>query len=129
VLSQSDSYDWLGNTQTSEDARGFFDRSLGNITNSAFKPYQLTAVSNENLPASNPDRRGSLTATYDDGGNLVSMAVKRNGPCLPAGANCWQRFVYDWDEVGSLAKARQTYMKLWRKIRRHLLANQVRKLG
>jgi RHS repeat-associated protein len=108
VRTQRYNYDWLGNTQTSEDdVGGFYDRSLGTITNNAAKPYQLTSASNESLPAGNPDRRGSLTASYDDAGNLTSLAVKRNGPCLPVGANCWQRFVYDWDEVGRLAKARR----------------------
>jgi RHS repeat-associated protein len=36
--------------------------------------------------------------------------MHRDGPCLPqspAHAKCGQRFVYDWDEVGRLARARR----------------------
>lgn len=35
------------------------------------------------------------------------MSVTRAGPCLPTGAICSQRFAYDWDEVGHLARARR----------------------
>ncbi len=35
------------------------------------------------------------------------MALVRNGGCVPTGATCSQRFVYDWDEVGRLARARR----------------------
>jgi RHS repeat-associated protein len=109
VLWQSFAYDWLGNTtRTEDDARGFYDRSLGAVTNDTAggKPYQLTAATNETAnPAAS--RQGRLTAKYDDAGYLTSMAVARRGPCLPLGAACSQRFVYDWDEVGRLARARR----------------------
>jgi RHS repeat-associated protein len=68
------------------------------------KPYQLHAASNE---AAGGTRTGHLSAVYDDAGNLASMAVLRRGPCLPVGAVCGQRFVYEWDEVGRLARARR----------------------
>jgi RHS repeat-associated protein len=106
-LSQSFAYDWLGNTvATGDDASGFYDRSLGDITNAAAsgKPYQLSAASNE---AGGSPRAGHLTTTYDDAGNLRSMAVVRGGPCVPAGSVCGQRYAYDWDEVGQLTKARR----------------------
>jgi len=44
VLRQTFQYDWLGNTsKTTDDANGFYDRSLGAITNdvTSGKPYQL----------------------------------------------------------------------------------------
>jgi len=107
VLWQSFKYDWLGNTtETDDDAKGFYDRSLGTVTNGSANagPYQLKAASNV---ASLADRKGSLTAKYDDAGYLVSMAVKRDGPCLPTGAQCGQRFIYDWDEAGRLQRARR----------------------
>jgi RHS repeat-associated protein len=105
VLYESFGYDWLGNTSaTGDDANGFYDRSLGAITNDSTKRYQLAGASNE---ATGSVRSGHLTSAYDDAGNLLSMAVSRAGTCLPTGANCGQRFVYEWDEVGQLTRARR----------------------
>jgi RHS repeat-associated protein len=107
VLWQTFKYDWLGNTtETDDDAKGFYDRSLGTVTNGTESagPYQLKAASNS---ASGATRKGALTAQYDDAGYLVSMAVRRDGLCLPAGAQCAQRFIYDWDEAGRLQRARR----------------------
>jgi RHS repeat-associated protein len=108
LLWQSFGYDWLGNTtNTGDDAAGFYDRSLGAIANgssSGVGPYQLVGASNEAKPGA---RVGHLSAAYDDAGNLKSLAVRRAGPCLPAGALCSQRYVYDWDEVGRLQRARR----------------------
>ena len=50
VLSQSFQYDWLGNTTSSDDdAHGFYDRSLGTMTNGTATagPYQLQAAQGE----------------------------------------------------------------------------------
>jgi RHS repeat-associated protein len=105
IRSQSFRYDWLGNTiATSDDAHGFYDRSLGTISNGAAAagPYQLQSA---NLSGST--RGGGLASTYDDAGNLSSLVLERAGPCLPAGAVCSQRFVYEWDEAGRLANARR----------------------
>lgn len=108
VRSQSFAYDAIGNsTQTDDDAHGFYDRSLGTITNDTAggKPYQLKAAS---IPSgTDRPRAGHLTAAYDGAGNLTSMAVQRDGACLPAGAQCSQRYVYDWDEAGRLVHARR----------------------
>jgi len=109
VLRQTFQFDWLGNTsKTTDDTGGFYDRSLGAVTNSVAggKPYQLSAASNEAIAPSSV-RNGHLTAKYDDAGNLVRLAVVRHGPCLPSGANCAQLFAYDWDEVGRLVDARR----------------------
>ena len=38
---------------------------------------------------------------------MSSLALVRNGPCLPSNATCSQRFAYDWDEVGRLGRARR----------------------
>ncbi|HVJ27391.1 MAG TPA: RHS repeat-associated core domain-containing protein [Vicinamibacterales bacterium] len=102
---QTYGYDAVGNTTASnDDAAGFYDRSLGTITNGTANagPYQLKAASQPN-----GTRSGALTAAYDDAGNLVSMAVQRDGPCLPTGAVCSQRYAYEWDEVGNLSRARR----------------------
>jgi RHS repeat-associated protein len=106
VMSQSFQYDWLGNTtSTDDDVHGFYDRSLGTLTNgSAAKgPYQLQVAQG----VAGGARGGGLTAAYDDAGNLTSLAATRSGPCLPSGAECSQRFAYDWDEVGRLVHARR----------------------
>ena len=106
VRHQTFAYDALGNTATTDDdAHGFYDRSLGAITNgtAASGPYQLKQAAQSTGGA----RDGSLSAAYDDAGQLTSLAVQRSGPCLPASAVCSQRFAYEWDEVGHLARARR----------------------
>jgi RHS repeat-associated protein len=104
VLWQSFQYDWLGNTKnTDDDAHGFYDRSLGTITNGTptAGPYQLQAAT-----SADPTNGGSFSAVgYDAAGNLTRLTLARNGPCL--GASCSQRFVYAWDEVGRLVDAQR----------------------
>ncbi|HWL86721.1 MAG TPA: hypothetical protein VNO21_13015, partial [Polyangiaceae bacterium] len=83
VLSQTFQYDWLGNTtSTADDSGGFYERSLGTITNGTptAGPYQLQSATGGTAP-----RDGSLDARYDDAGNLVGLSVARNAsaPCLP----------------------------------------------
>ena len=107
-LRETYSYDWLGNqTQTDDDAHGFYERSLGTITNgtSSAGPYQLRAASNRSSAAANPSHKGDLDAAYDDAGNLTDLIVRRDGSCLPIGASCFTRLAYNWDEVGRLAAA------------------------
>jgi hypothetical protein len=77
VLSQSFQYDWLGNTaQTGDEARGFYDRSLGTITNgvAGAGPYQLHNATNASSTPGSPSREGRLTAAYDPAGYLTSLA-------------------------------------------------------
>ncbi len=96
--------DWLGNTdKTTDDAGGFYDRSLGTVTNDAAadKPYQLKSATLSGA------RGGTVRAKYDDSGHMVRMDLARSGPCLPVGGTCSQRFAYDWDEVGRLGRARR----------------------
>jgi RHS repeat-associated protein len=105
VLRQTFQYDWLGNTtSTDDDVHGFYDRSLGTITNgtASARPYQLTGASD-----GDPNLGGSLTTGYDAAGNLTSLTLGRVGTCLPSNASCSQRFAYDWDEVGRLVRARR----------------------
>ena len=104
---QAFAYDWLGNTSgTSDDANGFVDRSLGAITNgtSGQQPYQI-----KRADGGTGARGGTLTAAYDDAGNVVGLVVVRDpgAPCLPSGAPCPERYAYDWDEVGRLLRARR----------------------
>ena len=100
MLEQSFSYDWLGNTTaTDDDAHGFYDRSLGAVTNDSDKRYQLKTATQ---PGANG---GLLNATYDDAGNLVGLNVARSGPCL--GGSCTQAFRYEWDEVGRIQRAKR----------------------
>ena len=115
VLKQTFKYDWLGNTvESDDDAHGFYDRSLGAVTNGTANagPYQLKSATNAATASTSPSHKGELSAIYDPAGNLKSMVVRRGSgageaPCLPAGATCWHRFVYDWDEVGRLVEARR----------------------
>lgn len=76
TLWQTFQYDWLGNTsRTDDDAHGFYDRSLGTITNdiASDKPYQLrSAMGSDGM------RSGQLEARYDDAGNLTRLDVRRN---------------------------------------------------
>ena len=102
-------YDWLGNNVlTDDDAHGFYDRSIGTIQNGTASsgPYQLLAASNTAL-AGPTDSEGELETRYDAAGNLAAMKLRRAGSCLPAGAECSQRFDYEWDEVGRLVRARR----------------------
>lgn len=103
-------YDWLGNTATTDDdAKGFYDRSLGEITNGTPEagPYQLkSAVVTEVGPQG--DKAGSLDAVYDAAGNMTELLVQRNGECLggtSTGEACSHAFVYLWDELGRLTEA------------------------
>ncbi|HKQ70887.1 MAG TPA: toxin TcdB middle/N-terminal domain-containing protein, partial [Polyangiaceae bacterium] len=110
VLRQQYQYDWLGNVaRTDDDAAGFYDRSLGVVANGASGsvPYQLRSASNRAPAGPGGPRAGDLDARYDDAGHLTDLMVRRDGPCLPAAASCWQRFRYEWDEVGRLASARR----------------------
>jgi RHS repeat-associated protein len=105
ILWQTFNYDWLGNTsKTDDDARGFYDRSLGTVTNDTAgdKPYQLKSATNDALGGA---RTGAVDTVYDAAGNLTRLDVERNGTCL--GAQCSQRFEYRWDEVGRLVRARR----------------------
>ena len=109
ILDQKFEYDWVGNSEkTSDDADGFYDRSLGDITNDSQhdKPYQLRSAQ---LASTQLDRGGHLEARYDAAGHLTALAVERAGNCLGGASSdaCNQQFVYDWDEVGRLARARR----------------------
>jgi len=100
-------YDWLGNmTQTTDDQQGFWDRSTGDRTHgfSGSGPNQVQTASNRNL-APTSAAKGDASVGYDPGGYLSDLVVRRDGSCLPAGSSCWQRFIYEWDEVGQLAHA------------------------
>jgi RHS repeat-associated protein len=104
VLRQTFEYDWLGNTEkTTDDASGFYDRSLGPITQNGAtnKPYQLKSATFAGT------RGGTVNTLYDDAGNLTRLDLTRSGPCATSGQTCNHRYAYTWDEVGRLTRARR----------------------
>jgi len=106
-LYQTFSYDWLGNTQSSDDdAHGFYDRSLGVITNDTSganpHPYQLKSASNKT--GATTTRSGAVDVAYDAMGNVKRINLERNGACLPAGSPCSSRWDLQYDEVGRLSR-------------------------
>ncbi len=97
-------YDFLGNTTASVDDKGvFWDRGLGPIVNGTPTrgPNQLVSAGATGA--------GTMNADYDPAGNLTGLTVRRDADCATNGAteSCSQRYVYDWDEVGRLARARR----------------------
>jgi RHS repeat-associated protein len=105
VQEQTYAYDWLGNTTaTDDDLHVAFDRSLGTIinNNAAGKPYQLLSSSQ----STSPTQAGTVAATYDSAGNLLTLAVTRTvTTCV--GGNCTLSYDYQWDELGRLTRARR----------------------
>ncbi len=60
--------------------------------------------------ASHPTRLVATDAAqvkYDAAGNMVDVFVHRPGAACEASLPCNQRFAYEWDEVGQLARARR----------------------
>jgi RHS repeat-associated protein len=104
-LYQTFNYDWLGNSQASDDdAHGFYDRSMGTITNdvSGGHPYQLKSANNKTGPATS--RSGALDAAYDAMGNVKRINLERTGPCLPTTSPCSSRWDLQYDELGRLSR-------------------------
>jgi RHS repeat-associated protein len=109
-LSQRYEYDWLGNvTESDDDAHGIWDRSLGDQKHeNSGKPYQFTSASNSSQKGSGQGHAGTVVAKYDDAGNMTRLGVVRpSGACLPGSSPCTQEYVYNWDEVGRLVRARR----------------------
>jgi RHS repeat-associated protein len=110
---QSFRYDWLGNTEvTDDDAQAFYDRSLGEVTNDGYKLQGAKVVAG--------DRQGELDTVYDAAGNLVQLDVDRQGdmvggahwpPSVHGQERLVQRYAYEWDEVGRLVRARRWDMQ------------------
>jgi hypothetical protein len=68
------------------------------------RPHRMTGASNR---SSGSTRQGTLAVAYDDIGQVTTLVVQRDGPCLPSGCSCWSRYAYEWDEVGNLTRARR----------------------
>jgi len=99
-MQQKSQYDWLGNTvATADDANAFYDRSLGEIKNEVYQLKTATGIT------------GNLSASYDVAGNMQSLTVHRDGPCV--GSCNDQHFTYEWDEVGRLSAARRWDQVPW----------------
>jgi RHS repeat-associated protein len=108
ILEESFQFDWLGNTVvTDDDVHGFYDRSLGVVSNgnAGAGPYQLTGATA--LSSAPPGQLAGVS--YDAAGNLTALMVLKRGPgACPAGAtDCAHTFRYEWDEVGRLTRARR----------------------
>ena len=87
-------YDYLGNiTRSEDDTSTRYDRSLGVEVGEPGIPERLSSAE-------------GVSVHYDEAGNMVDLLVQRPGTC-EASRPCNQRFVYDWDEVGQLARARR----------------------
>jgi len=101
IASQSFHYDYLGNVvQSDDDQHAFYDRSLATVQ------YGSAAQYPNRLLAANSPGGDTVTASYDAGGNLEELDVKRQGPCEnPQPVTCSQRFNYEWDETGLLSHA------------------------
>jgi RHS repeat-associated protein len=98
IQSQSFTWDWKGNMSASDDdTHRLWDRSLGQIVNGQ--------------PSNRPNALFSagpgIISSYDAAGNLVNLVLRRQGTCEGPTNDCSQRFDYDWDEVGQLARARR----------------------
>ena len=102
VRSQTFQYDWLGNTQSSDDdAHIFADRSYGAVTNGAMGaahgPHQLVSTAAAG--------GSTIQTAYDGAGNLTTLTVARGKPCS-VGCTTYA-YQYEWDEVGRLSTARR----------------------
>ncbi len=109
ILSESFAYDWKGDSVSGDDdEHAFYDRSLGAVTNGAASagPYQLASASNRAVSGVST-RAGDLAAQYDAAGELTGLVLHRDGGCLPQTSSCWQRFAYEWDEIGHVIDARR----------------------
>jgi hypothetical protein len=101
VLAQGFHYDCKGNlTETTDNLKLAYDRSLGVMTygEARSKPNQLLSAAD-----------GGIQIKHDEAGNLVDLRVERRGVC-PTGKQqsaCAERFVFDWDEIGRLSRARR----------------------
>jgi RHS repeat-associated protein len=97
TLNQRFAHDWKGNlAASSDDLNAFYDRSLGALLfgGQGGQPDQLSP-------------NGPLSVAYDETGNLVNLVISRSARCDDPIGRCSHRFVYDWDEVGKLARARR----------------------
>lgn len=88
-----------------DDQHAFFDRALGTITNVGYR------IQSASLNVGN--RGGHLTAGYDTSGNMTSLTVHREEPCVPATQCNDQHFEYRWDERGKLVKAQRWDVADW----------------
>lgn len=110
VKSQNFTYNWTNDITTSTSDlpnTGFYDRSLGSST------LGTPSLPNNQLTSSSAGAGQSLGAKYDGAGNLKDLWVDRTGEsCATGGApvanqRCSQRYIFDWDEVGNLSRARR----------------------
>ncbi|WP_394848131.1 HNH endonuclease [Pendulispora brunnea] len=104
VKKQTFEYDYLSNhIRTTDDANLLYDRSLGKVQMDAAHPNQISQAG----PRVDGSGTDYLEAAYDAGGNLGALVLQRDAARCGSSAGCTQRFAYDWDEVGRLARARR----------------------
>jgi RHS repeat-associated protein len=99
ILTQQFGFDAQENLSTfDDDLDARYDRSLGTAVHGALSagPNQLRSAAG-----------GSISAQYDEAGNMTHLIVQRSGPCEDPDGRCTHRFAFDWDEVGRLSRARR----------------------
>lgn len=96
IQRESFSYDAIDNLVANEDDRSLrWDRSLGRIQyGGSARPHQLNSADN-------------VEVRHDVAGNLLELKLTRLSCTRRAPAACSHWFVYDWDEVGQLARVRR----------------------
>lgn len=96
IQRESFSYDAIDNLVANEDDRSIrWDRSLGRIQyGGSARPHQLNSAD-------------SVGVRHDAAGNLIELKLTRLSCTRRAPAACSHWFVYDWDEVGQLARVRR----------------------
>ena len=94
-------HDAHGNVLLSDDDQNaYFDRSFGQQTNGEDWSYNPTGGPHQFIDGSNTH------AEYDAAGNMTELKVWRTG-CWSEMPNCVHHFLYDWDEMGQLVRARR----------------------
>lgn len=101
IQSERFEYDWQGNLTYSDDNESLrFDRSLGEVFNGKDMGGTPRGGPNQLIEAD------YTQAKYDAAGNMIELTVGRP-TCWDRMPECSHRFIYDWDEVGQMVRARR----------------------
>lgn len=99
-------HDAHGNLDYSDDNEQLtFERSFGEQRN-GFTAASPSGAGGPHQFLEGNDALAPTAATYDLAGNLTELTVSR-ASCQDRTPNCTHRFLYDWDEVGQMVRARR----------------------